>query len=51
MTANQKQLIMPPVAKFIRHGKSGTELGEWLPHLSKVVDEVCSISEVTRSIQ
>ena len=46
MTANQKQLIMPPIAKFIRHGKSGTELGEWLPYLGKVVDEICLVKSM-----
>ena len=46
MTANQKHLIMPPVAKFIRHGKSGTELGEWLPHLGKVVDDICLVKSM-----
>jgi hypothetical protein len=46
MTANQKQLIMPSVAKFLRHGKSGTELGEWLPHLGKVVDDICLVKSM-----
>ncbi len=46
MTANQKQLIMPPIAKFVRHGKSGTELGEWLPHLGKVVDDICLVKSM-----
>lgn len=46
MTANQKQLIMPPVAKFLRHGQSGTELGEWLPHLGKVVDDICLVKSM-----
>jgi hypothetical protein len=46
MTANQKQLIMPPVTKFLRHGKSGTELGEWLPHLGKVVDDICLVKSM-----
>ncbi|MBL8217169.1 MAG: DUF1501 domain-containing protein [Bryobacterales bacterium] len=46
MTANQKQLIMPAVTKFARHGKSGTMLGEWLPHLAKIVDEVCLVKSM-----
>jgi len=46
MTANQKQLIMPPIAKFIRNGKTGTELGEWLPHLGKVVDDICLVKSM-----
>ena len=46
MTANQKQLIMPGVTKFIRHGQSGAELGEWLPHLGKVVDDICFVKSM-----
>lgn len=46
MTANQKQLVMPAVTKFLRHGKSGTLLGEWLPHLGKVVDDVCFVKSM-----
>jgi hypothetical protein len=46
MTANQKQLVMPAVTKFVRHGKSGTMLGEWLPHLGKVVDDVCFVKSM-----
>jgi len=46
MTANQKQLIMPGVTKFVRHGQSGAELGEWLPHLGKVVDDICFIKSM-----
>jgi hypothetical protein len=43
MTAKQKQLIMPAATKFARHGQSGAEIGEWLPHLAKVVDDVCFV--------
>jgi hypothetical protein len=46
MTSKQKQLVMPGVTKFVRHGKSGTMLGEWLPHLGKVVDDVCFIKSM-----
>jgi len=46
MTANQKQLVMPAVTKFAAHGKSGTMLGEWLPHLAKVVDDVCFVKSM-----
>jgi hypothetical protein len=46
MTANQKQLVMPGVTQFTRHGQSGTELGEWLPHLSQVVDDVCFVKSM-----
>ena len=43
MTANQKQLIMPPRIKFARCGASGATIGEWLPHLQRVADELCFI--------
>ncbi|MBL8239319.1 MAG: DUF1501 domain-containing protein [Bryobacterales bacterium] len=46
MTSNQKQLVMPGVTRFARHGKSGTELGEWLPHLAKVVDDICLVKSM-----
>jgi hypothetical protein len=46
MTANQKQLIMPGVTKFGRYGKSGATIGEWLPHLTKVVDDVCFVKSM-----
>ncbi len=47
MTANQKQLIMPAKTKFSRHGESGATIGEWLPHLGQVADEVCFIKSMT----
>jgi len=46
MTANQKQLIMPGVTKFGRYGKSGATVGEWLPYLSKIVDDVCFVKSM-----
>ena len=46
MTANQKQLVMPPVTSFARYGQSGATVGEWLPHLSKIVDDVCFIKSM-----
>ncbi len=46
MTANQKQLIMPCVAKFDRHGESGATISEWLPHLAGVADELCFIKSM-----
>jgi hypothetical protein len=35
-----------PQFKFAKHGKSGTEISEVLPHLAKVVDEICLIRSV-----
>ena len=46
MTANQKQLVMPAVTKFARHGKSGATIGEWLPHLATVADDVCFVKSM-----
>jgi len=47
MTSGQKQLVMPARVQFNRHGQSGTEIGEWLPHLSTVVDDICLIKSMT----
>ena len=46
MTANQKQLVMPSITKFGRYGQSGATVGEWLPHLSRIVDEVCFVKSM-----
>lgn len=35
--------VLGPRFKFAQHGQSGTQLSEMLPHLSKVVDELCVI--------
>jgi len=43
MTANQKQLILPGITRFAKYGQSGAELGEWLPHLGTVADDLCFI--------
>src|SRR3954453_6156631 len=46
MTANQKQLILPAKTKFERCGKSGATIGEWLPHLREVADDLCFIKSM-----
>lgn len=46
MTANQKQLVMPTRVKFHRCGQSGATIGEWLPHLRQVADELCFIKSM-----
>src|SRR5829696_900729 len=33
--------VLGPRFKFAKHGKCGAELSEMLPHLAKVVDDVC----------
>jgi hypothetical protein len=35
--------VLGPRFQFKRHGQAGTELSEMLPHLGKVVDELCVI--------
>jgi len=47
MTANQKQLIMPSRTKFLQHGQSGAMVGEWLPHIGSVADDICFINSMT----
>jgi len=47
MTANQKQLIMPARTKFLHCGESGATIGEWLPHMTQVADDVCFIKSMT----
>ncbi|MCA9181588.1 MAG: DUF1501 domain-containing protein, partial [Planctomycetales bacterium] len=46
MTANQKQLIMPAVAQFKPRGRCGAMIGEWLPHIGSVADEICLIKSM-----
>lgn len=46
MTSSQKQLVMPTRVKFVRQGRSGTAVGEWLPHLARVVDDLCVIKSM-----
>lgn len=46
MTANQKQLILPGITKFSKCGQSGATIGEWLPHLQGVADELCFIKSM-----
>jgi uncharacterized protein (DUF1501 family) len=35
--------VLGPVFKFARHGQSGAQLSEMLPHLAKIADEICLI--------
>lgn len=46
MTAGQKQLILPGVSKFQRHGKSGATVSEWLPHTASIADELCFVKSM-----
>ncbi len=38
--------VMAPRFKFAKHGQSGAEISEALPHLSKIVDEICMVKSV-----
>ncbi len=38
--------VMGPRFKFARHGKSGAEISEKLPHLAEIVDEICLVKSV-----
>ena len=40
---NPNSALLGPKFKFARHGKSGAELSELLPHLSTVADDLCII--------
>ncbi|WP_169975433.1 DUF1501 domain-containing protein [Tautonia rosea] len=46
MTANQKQLIMPSRTRFARFGECRATIGEWLPYLSEVVDDLCFVKSM-----
>ena len=38
--------VLGPRFKFARHGQSGAELSEMLPHLAGVVDDICLVKSV-----
>jgi len=38
--------VLGPQFKFARHGKSGTELSEVIPHLAEIVDDICLIKSM-----
>ena len=38
--------VLGPRFKFAKHGQSGAELSEMLPHLAKVVDDICLVRSV-----
>ncbi len=46
MTSGQKQLIMPARVRFQHCGESGATVGEWLPRLKSVVDDVCFVKSM-----
>ena len=46
MTSGQKQLVMPARTRFMSHGQCGARIGEWLPHLGTIADEVCFVKSM-----
>ena len=46
MTSNQKQLILPGITKFSRHGQSAATVSEWLPHIGSGADELCFVKSM-----
>jgi hypothetical protein len=46
MTRNQKQLILPGITKFDRHGESGATVSEWLPHTASIADDLCFVKSM-----
>jgi len=46
MTANQKQLVMPSRTQFLTHGQCGARVGEWLPHIGAISDQVCFVKSM-----
>jgi hypothetical protein len=40
---NPKSALLGPKFKFARHGRSGMELGEVLPHTAKIADDICLV--------
>lgn len=46
MTQNQRQLILPGIAPFRRHGRSGAWLCDFLPHTAAIADQLCFIKSM-----
>src|SRR5260221_13402386 len=43
---NPNSALLGPRFKFAKHGKSGTELSELLPHLASVRDDLCLVKSI-----
>ena len=46
MTRGKTQLVAPSMFKFSQQGESGVFMCELLPHLSKVVDDICLVKSM-----
>ncbi len=47
MTRGKPQIVMPSITKFAKHGKCGTEFGEWIPHIAGIADDICVVRSMT----
>jgi hypothetical protein len=43
MTQSQRQLVLPGITGFRRHGRSGQWLCDFLPHTASIADDICII--------
>ncbi|HZJ17459.1 MAG TPA: DUF1501 domain-containing protein [Chthoniobacteraceae bacterium] len=47
MTSGQKQkLVLPAFTGFKQHGKSGAWLGDFLPHMGSIADDLCFVKSM-----
>src|SRR5262245_24626381 len=46
MTETQRQLILPGIAPFRRHGRSGAWMCDLLPHTASLADDICIIKSM-----
>ncbi|MDB6153252.1 MAG: hypothetical protein JWL90_1705 [Chthoniobacteraceae bacterium] len=46
MTQTQKKLVLPAVAGFKQYGASGAWVGEYLPHMAGIVDDLCFVKSM-----
>ncbi|MEL6108233.1 MAG: DUF1501 domain-containing protein [Planctomycetota bacterium] len=46
MTKGKPQLVLPSIARFNRHGECGARVGEWLPHIGSIADEICFVKSM-----
>ncbi|MEM9943901.1 MAG: DUF1501 domain-containing protein [Planctomycetota bacterium] len=46
MTKGQPQLVLPSIAQFQRHGKCGAMVGQWLPYIGSIADDLCFVKSM-----
>jgi hypothetical protein len=47
MTQSQRQLVLPGITGFRRHGRSGQWLCDFLPHTGSIADDICIVRSMT----